>query len=188
MQESQQGQANKEVAEPKKRKNEPWREAEWECVVERRRRAFSGNAEVNRNEEPKNITGLALSGGGIRSALFNDGFLQALSHRGLLRYFDFMSSVSGGGYIAGHLTSQADEDTAGTFHDDSTRSELGRKPETGKVDKSRLAGIGGYLSRPFEFIPAYLWSLFFSLAFYIFSLVFIHTLSCLANGRDYHLI
>ena len=51
----------------------------------------------------ENLFGLALSGGGIRSALFNDGFLQALSHRGLLRYVDYLSSVSGGGYIAGHL-------------------------------------------------------------------------------------
>ena len=176
MQESQMGKVKEEVTASK---NEAWREAEWECVIERRRRAFSGNAKVKRNEEPKNIAGLALSGGGIRSALFNDGFLQALSHRGLLRYFDFLSSVSGGGYIAGHLASQSDEDSLGSFHDDAKRSQLGRKPETGEVDKSRLAGIGGYLSRPFEFIPAYLWSLFFSLAFYLGALGVTATLAAL---------
>ncbi|MEM6474076.1 MAG: hypothetical protein AAF802_31285, partial [Planctomycetota bacterium] len=46
-------------------------------------------------------------------------------------------------------------------------SDLGRDRVSGKVDKARLAGIGGYLSRPFVFIPAYLWSFAFSLAFYL---------------------
>lgn len=45
------------------------------------------------------VAGLALSGGGIRSATFNLGILQALARRGLLRRFDFLSTVSGGGYI-----------------------------------------------------------------------------------------
>lgn len=44
--------------------------------------------------------GLALSGGGIRSATFCLGALQALVARGLLGKFDYISSVSGGGYIA----------------------------------------------------------------------------------------
>lgn len=44
--------------------------------------------------------GLALSGGGIRSATFCLGALQALAARGLLHKFDYVSSVSGGGYIA----------------------------------------------------------------------------------------
>jgi predicted acylesterase/phospholipase RssA len=42
---------------------------------------------------------LALSGGGIRSATFCLGALQALAARGLLGKFDYISSVSGGGYI-----------------------------------------------------------------------------------------
>jgi choline dehydrogenase-like flavoprotein len=47
--------------------------------------------------------GLALSGGGIRSATFCLGVLQALAARNRLRYVDFLSSISGGGYIAGFL-------------------------------------------------------------------------------------
>jgi hypothetical protein len=43
--------------------------------------------------------GLALSGGGIRSAVFNLGLLQALDSTGLLRRVDYLSTVSGGGYI-----------------------------------------------------------------------------------------
>jgi hypothetical protein len=45
------------------------------------------------------LSGLCLSGGGIRSATFNLGILQGLASRDLLRRFDYCSSVSGGGYI-----------------------------------------------------------------------------------------
>src|SRR5258707_1168823 len=45
--------------------------------------------------------GLALSGGGIRSATFNLGVLQALARAKVLRNFDFLSTVSGGGYVGG---------------------------------------------------------------------------------------
>src|SRR5690606_755725 len=47
--------------------------------------------------------GLALSGGGIRSATFGLGVLQALSRLGLLRCFHYQSTVSGGGYIGAFL-------------------------------------------------------------------------------------
>ena len=50
------------------------------------------------------LAGLALSGGGIRSATFNLGILQALAEVGKLRRFDYLSTVSGGGYIGGWLT------------------------------------------------------------------------------------
>lgn len=46
-----------------------------------------------------NLIGLAFSGGGIRSATFNLGILQALARERLLRTFDYVSTVSGGGYI-----------------------------------------------------------------------------------------
>lgn len=45
------------------------------------------------------LTGLAFSGGGIRSATFNLGVLQALARLKLLGQFDYLSTVSGGGYI-----------------------------------------------------------------------------------------
>lgn len=50
------------------------------------------------------LVGLALSGGGIRSAAFNLGVLQALARKGLLARFDYLSTVSGGGYIGSCLT------------------------------------------------------------------------------------
>lgn len=49
--------------------------------------------------------GLALSGGGIRSASFTLGLLQALAERGVLPLFDYLSTVSGGGYTGGFWTS-----------------------------------------------------------------------------------
>jgi len=49
------------------------------------------------------LTAICLSGGGIRSATFNLGVLQALAEKGLLGKFDYLSSVSGGGYIASWL-------------------------------------------------------------------------------------
>ena len=50
------------------------------------------------------VAGLAISGGGIRSATFALGVLQALADLKLLSRFDYLSTVSGGGYIGGWLT------------------------------------------------------------------------------------
>ena len=49
------------------------------------------------------LIGLAFSGGGIRSATLNLGILQALAELKLSRYFDYLSTVSGGGYIGSWL-------------------------------------------------------------------------------------
>jgi hypothetical protein len=49
-------------------------------------------------------TALCLSGGGVRSATFNLGVLQGLARCGLLEKFDYLSTVSGGGFIGSWLT------------------------------------------------------------------------------------
>jgi len=49
------------------------------------------------------LVGLAFSGGGIRSATFNLGVLQGLQELDLLRQVDYLSTVSGGGYIGAWL-------------------------------------------------------------------------------------
>ena len=62
--------------------------------------------------------GLALSGGGIRSAIFNLGLLQSLRHFGVLRHVDYLSTVSGGGYIGGFWTGwKLRSDATETRHD-----------------------------------------------------------------------
>jgi len=52
---------------------------------------------------PPRTVGLALSGGGIRSATFSLGILQALAKKGRLRDIDFLCSISGGGYTGSFL-------------------------------------------------------------------------------------
>jgi glycerophosphoryl diester phosphodiesterase len=47
----------------------------------------------------RHLFGLAFSGGGIRSATFNLGVLQTLAKIGVLKHVDYLSTVSGGGYI-----------------------------------------------------------------------------------------
>ncbi len=49
------------------------------------------------------LVGLAFSGGGIRSATFNLGVLQGLAQFNKVRVFDYLSTVSGGGYIGNWL-------------------------------------------------------------------------------------
>ena len=48
--------------------------------------------------------GLALSGGGIRSAAFSLGVMQSLARAGWLKKIDYLSTVSGGGYVGSALT------------------------------------------------------------------------------------
>ncbi|MBF0417198.1 MAG: patatin-like phospholipase family protein [Magnetococcales bacterium] len=49
------------------------------------------------DDEP--LVGLGLSGGGIRSASFNLGVIQALEEKGWMKKIHYLSTVSGGGYI-----------------------------------------------------------------------------------------
>ncbi len=51
------------------------------------------------------MTGICFSGGGIRSATFNLGVLQGLAAENRLKCFDYLSTVSGGGYIHQFLAS-----------------------------------------------------------------------------------
>ncbi len=53
----------------------------------------------------EHLAGISFSGGGIRSGTFAVGLLQGLSALGLLRRFDYLSTVSGGGYAGGWLAS-----------------------------------------------------------------------------------
>jgi len=66
------------------------------ALVQRRR---SRLAATERPAADAGTWGLALSGGGIRSATFCFGLLKALAHNKVLHRFDLLSTVSGGGYI-----------------------------------------------------------------------------------------
>ncbi len=72
-------------------------ERESRLVRERRERIGK------KSKLPDEFVGLALSGEGVRSATFNLGFLQALAKHHVLRTVDYLSTVSGGGYIGSFL-------------------------------------------------------------------------------------
>jgi patatin-like phospholipase len=98
--------------------------AEGAAIVEARQ-ALGMSAEESRQAP---LWGLALSGGGIRSATFNLGVLQALARLRLLARFDYLSTVSGGGYIGGWLVALCHRlspirDLAGTLDDPAALAE-----------------------------------------------------------------
>lgn len=72
---------------------------------EKRSRDYPDLSENRPADEPRvrfraaDVIGLALSGGGIRSATFNLGLLEGLHRLNLLAMFDYVSTVSGGGYV-----------------------------------------------------------------------------------------
>ena len=80
------------------------RDLEWRSYIAQRRHQGEGTALDPADHAPEDLTGIALSGGGIRSATFALGVLQALAKHDLLRRFDYLSTVSGGGYIGTSLT------------------------------------------------------------------------------------
>ena len=63
-----------------------------------RRRQIYGMAYV------RGLSALSLSGGGIRSAAFALGIIQGLADKGLLQQLNYLSTVSGGGYIGSWLS------------------------------------------------------------------------------------
>ena len=80
-----------------------------EIQKSRERRLPEVNIPLSASQDPyvkahdAQLLGLAFSGGGIRSATFNLGILQALAELDMLRWVDYLSTVSGGGYIGSWL-------------------------------------------------------------------------------------
>jgi hypothetical protein len=60
--------------------------------------------------EQENWFGIALSGGGIRSATINLGILKTLNKFGILQKADYLSSVSGGGYTHSYVQGTAKQE------------------------------------------------------------------------------
>ena len=76
---------------------------EWRASLKWRHPTKDGDKQAERAARD-NLTGLALSGGGIRSASFSLGVMQALAKAGWLKHIDYLSTVSGGGYIGSSFT------------------------------------------------------------------------------------
>jgi hypothetical protein len=71
-------------------------------------------------DDKAHAIGLALSGGGIRSATFSLGVLVALARRGVLPQIDYLSTVSGGGYLGSFLSA---------FLNSPASAEIGLRPD-----------------------------------------------------------
>jgi hypothetical protein len=105
-------------------------------------------------------TALCLSGGGIRSATFSLGVLQGLARCGLLERFDYLSTVSGGGYVGSWLSawikrSEGDLDSVARQLRGAKQSD--RTPEAQPV--SHLRSFSNYLSPKLGFFSADVWTL-----------------------------
>ena len=79
------------------------------------------------HKEQPTRSALCLSGGGIRSAIFGLGILQGLAKHELLTNFDYLSTVSGGGYVGGWLTAWIKNHSGGVK---AVAGELKRDPES----------------------------------------------------------
>jgi hypothetical protein len=75
-------------------------------IKDARERLRMNEPEDNRELGPAedDLSAICLSGGGIRSAVFCLGGLMALDRANLIQQFDYLSTVSGGGYIGGWLS------------------------------------------------------------------------------------
>ena len=81
--------------------------SEIEFIRVRREMMCAANRAAHLKDHPtaeNGLVGLCFSGGGIRSATFNLGLLQAMYKHGILQRVDYLSTVSGGGYIGSCLT------------------------------------------------------------------------------------
>jgi hypothetical protein len=121
--------------------------ADWATVLESEYealygiRAFDGDrptdpearlAALHLRLHQRRPTALCLSGGGIRSATFGLGVLQALARVGVLGRLDYLSTVSGGGYVGGWLTSWLHRDG---------RPEVLRRLDSAAVDEIGSADV-----------------------------------------------
>ena len=62
--------------------------------------------------EGVDAVGLSISGGGIRSATFALGVVQQLAREGILHQVDYLSTVSGGGYLGAFISSFLNDEEA----------------------------------------------------------------------------
>ncbi|HWK95390.1 MAG TPA: patatin-like phospholipase family protein [Pseudolabrys sp.] len=74
--------------------------------IELEQEPFETSEEIKplRPTEQSQVVGLALSGGGVRSSAFCLGALQGLREANVLSKVDYLSTVSGGGYIGASLS------------------------------------------------------------------------------------
>lgn len=103
-------------------------ESEYQAICARDSSRPTGRAGGERPTVENGLIGLALSGGGIRSAAFALGGLQALNAAGVLARIHYLSTVSGGGYIGTAMT--VGMSTDGAFPYGKTGQDIDETPPT----------------------------------------------------------
>jgi hypothetical protein len=114
----------------------------------------------NRVDLSEASAALCFSGGGIRSATFGLGVLQALARSGLLPRFDYLSTVSGGGYLGSWLSAwiHREKNTANVFSElDGSCGKSTESPEPPQL--SHLRRFSNYLSPRLSVGSADTWAL-----------------------------
>lgn len=91
--------------------------------IHRRRQLLGCEPSGDVGKPVENATGLCLSGGGIRSATFCLGIVQVFAKQGMLTQFDYLSTVSGGGYLGTFLTSFLGTPQKGTANSSAAQPE-----------------------------------------------------------------
>ncbi|HEX8324185.1 MAG TPA: patatin-like phospholipase family protein [Tepidisphaeraceae bacterium] len=108
-------------------------------------KANAGLAEVHRliHSSSHKTRALCFSGGGIRSATFNLGLLQGLAKKEWLDQFDYLSTVSGGGYMGAWLSAWVHR--LGGIHQ--VQTEL-RRTTRARPDSTRSMGFESNEDQP----------------------------------------
>jgi hypothetical protein len=115
--------------------------------------------EVLQSNEEESLSALCISGGGIRSATFGLGAIQGLAEHGLLGKFDYLSTVSGGGYIGSWLIAWVNRAQGIGNVMPHLRSDAPR-PAPGEPDPiQHLRDYNSYLSPRLGAFSADLWTL-----------------------------
>ena len=83
------------------------------------------------------LIGLAFSGGGIRSATFNLGIAQALHQWGIFKHVDYLSTVSGGGYLGSSLSTLMRGSIVSDIDGKATLDKAGKRIIVQNSDESR---------------------------------------------------
>ncbi|MDD5410276.1 MAG: patatin-like phospholipase family protein [Methylobacter sp.] len=121
-------------------------------------------------QAPGNLVGLAFSGGGIRSATFGLGVLEALKECDLLKKIDYLSTVSGGGYIGAWLSANCKR--TADCNEEARQNNYPPKPDwqppetdwlcknsDWKASIDHLRRYSNYLSPRFSILSADTWSI-----------------------------
>ncbi|MEX2217132.1 MAG: patatin-like phospholipase family protein [Phycisphaerales bacterium] len=107
-------------------------------------------------------TALCLSGGGIRSATFALGAIQGMAQAGVLSRFDYLSTVSGGGYIGSWLSAWAKRDGIAAVEKElaetSWNTRAGERAEPDPAPLRHLRDYSNYLTPRLGFLSADTWA------------------------------